>query len=388
MRAVAGTQDVVTELSHLIGDIYDAALDPGLWPRALEGSAKFVGGAASALFMKDSVRKIHNTIYTWGYDADYTRSYIQDYCKHDPFTVAQFFFELEQPVSLEDIVPHSEFRKSRFYREWVQPQHWIDAVAATLEKSATTYTAFSVIRDEHDGAVDDEVRRRMQLLVPHVRRTVMIGKVIDLHKVEAAALADTLDGLAAAMFLVDAPGRIVHANAAALAMVDSASVARVAGGKFVAADATVDRALHDIFMNAESGDAAVGTKGIAVPLSSRDGERYVAHVLPLTSGVRRKASVAYSAVAAVFVRKAALELPHPLETIASTFKLTPAEMRVLMMIVQLGGVAEVAPVLGLSEATVKTHLQHIFAKTETSRQADLIKLVAGYMSPLGGGPTQ
>jgi DNA-binding CsgD family transcriptional regulator len=55
-----------------------------------------------------------------------------------------------------------------------------------------------------------------------------------------------------------------------------------------------------------------------------------------------------------------------------------------MMIVQLGGVPEVAPVLGLSEATVKTHLQRIFAKTDTSRQADLVKLVAGYISPLGG----
>ena len=119
-----------------------------------------------------------------------------------------------------------------------------------------------------------------------------------------------------------------------------------------------------------------------MPLFSREGERYVAHVLPLTSGARRQAGVAYSAVAAVFVRKAALELPHPLETIAATFKLTPAEMRVLMMIVQLGGVSEVAPVLGVSEATVKTHLQHIFAKTETSRQADLVKLVAGYLSPL------
>ena len=84
------------------------------------------------------------------------------------------------------------------------------------------------------------------------------------------------------------------------------------------------------------------------------------------------------------MRKAALELPPPLETMANLFKLTPAEMRVLMMIVQVGGVPEVAPVLGISETTVKTHLQHIFAKTDTSRQADLVKFVAGYMSPLGG----
>jgi Bacterial regulatory proteins, luxR family len=43
----------------------------------------------------------------------------------------------------------------------------------------------------------------------------------------------------------------------------------------------------------------------------------------------------------------------------------------------VGGVA-----LGVSETTVKTHLQHVFEKTGTQRQADLVKLVAGYMSPL------
>jgi DNA-binding CsgD family transcriptional regulator len=85
------------------------------------------------------------------------------------------------------------------------------------------------------------------------------------------------------------------------------------------------------------------------------------------------------------IRHAALGWrPHPLETIAATFKLTPAEMRVLMMIVQLGGLQEVAPVLGISATTAKTHLQRIFAKTDTGRQADLVKLVAGYMSPLAG----
>jgi DNA-binding CsgD family transcriptional regulator len=43
-------------------------------------------------------------------------------------------------------------------------------------------------------------------------------------------------------------------------------------------------------------------------------------------------------------------------------------------------VPEVAPVLGISETTVKTHLQRVFEKTGTNRQAHLIKLVTGYMN--------
>jgi len=36
-----------------------------------------------------------------------------------------------------------------------------------------------------------------------------------------------------------------------------------------------------------------------------------------------------------------------------------------------------AEMLGLSQATVKTHLQNLFRKTGVSRQSELVKLVAG-----------
>jgi DNA-binding CsgD family transcriptional regulator len=90
----------------------------------------------------------------------------------------------------------------------------------------------------------------------------------------------------------------------------------------------------------------------------------------------------YAASAALFVHKATLEAPSAPETIARLYRLTPSELRVLLAVVQLGGVPEVAGALGIGEATVKTHLHRLFSKTDTSRQADLVKLVAGFSSPL------
>jgi DNA-binding CsgD family transcriptional regulator len=72
------------------------------------------------------------------------------------------------------------------------------------------------------------------------------------------------------------------------------------------------------------------------------------------------------------------------ELVARHFELTPAELRVLISIVEIGGVPEVADVLGVAETTVRTHLQHIFSKTGVSRQADLVKLTTGFSSPLVG----
>jgi len=370
------------QVSSLIGEIYDAALDPDLWPRVLEKGCRFVGGVASNLYSEDSAAKTGNIHYTWGVDRHYGRLYYDKYIKFNPFTTAQLFFDIEQITSVGDIMPYEEFRETLFYKEWAQPQGWVDAASAVLDKSATSYAAVSVIRHEGDGLVDDETRWRMSLLVPHVRRAVLIGKVIELHKAEASTLADTLDGLTAGMFLVDKTGRIVHANENGHVMIGEARFVRAAGGRLVATDGRANQSLQDIFAAAECGDDAVGVKGISVPLPARAGQEHVAHVLPLTAGMRRRAGASYAAVAAVFVRKATLDVPSPLETVAKRHRLTPSELRVLLAIVEIGGVPEVANALGISETTVKTHLRHLFEKTSTTRQADLVKLVARFANPL------
>ena len=377
--------DEVKQVSDLICNIYDAALDRSLWPLVLEKTCGYIEGCASSLMSQDFVHRSGQFYYSWGDDPHYTKLYFEKYQKINPFVVPMASaMQVGSIASASDYIPMDEFFASRFYKEWAQPQGYGDPIYAVLDKSITTSAAVIVVRHLRDGVVDDETRRRMGILAPHFRRAVNIGRIIDLHKVEAAALADTLDGLAAAMFLVDANAHIVHANLSAHVMLSESAVLHGVNGKLIGNDPQVSQILGESFSAAANGDKTVGTKGIAVPLTARNGERFVAHVLPLTSGARRRAGTAYSAVAAVFVHKAALDVPHPLETIATTFKLTPAELRVLMAIVEIGGVSEVASILGISEATVKTHLQRIFAKTDTSRQADLVKLVAGYMSPLAG----
>jgi DNA-binding CsgD family transcriptional regulator len=241
-----------------------------------------------------------------------------------------------------------------------------------------------VFRHERNGFVDDETRHRMRLIAPHIRRAVMIARMFELKMAEAGTFADTLDGLEAGLCLVDAGGRIIHANAAGQAILDAGGILCDVGGRLAACDAQVNQTLREVFAAAGQGDAALGTKGIAVPLIGKSGERYIAHALPLTSGARRRAGIAYTAVAALFVRKAALEMSSRSDVIGKIFKLTPTELRVLLAIVEVGGVPEVAAALGVADTTVRTHVGRLFEKTGASRQADLVKLVAEYATPMAG----
>jgi DNA-binding CsgD family transcriptional regulator len=285
-------------------------------------------------------------------------------------------------LSTVDLIPWDEFHASRFYKEWVAPQGWVDSIFATLEKSATNYAIVAFTRGDRHGIVDDATRRRLKRLAPHFRRAVSISKVIDLRAAEAASFADVLDGIAAGVILADSEANIVYANASGRTLLMQRAVVKEEGGRLSAVDLNATQMLHEVFAAANGGDAAVGLKGVAIPLTQGTDEQYVAHVLPLTSGAR-KSRHNYKAAAAVFIQKAGLDLPHPLETIARLYDLTAAELRVLMAIITVGPVRETAPALGVSEATVRTHLQHIYQKTGTTGQVDLVKLVAGYMSPLG-----
>ena len=42
----------------------------------------------------------------------------------------------------------------------------------------------------------------------------------------------------------------------------------------------------------------------------------------------------------------------------------------------------VATAFGVADTTVRTHVNRLFEKTGATRQADLVKLVAGYTTPL------
>ncbi|MGZ5837212.1 MAG: helix-turn-helix transcriptional regulator [Xanthobacteraceae bacterium] len=370
-------------LPTLIGDIYDAVIDPTQRNEVLDKIAAFTGGHSGGLLSKHSLSK-SDVLYCYvGADPNSLQVYSESYPKLDP-TADSPCFGVEQVVSATDLVPYEEFRRGRFYREWARPHGWVDVASAVIEKSATSCTFLSVVRHEANGLVDDEMRRRMALVIPHVRRALLIGQTIHRKQTEAVCFSDVLDGLSSGMILVDASGRIVHTNNAGNAILDAGDFLRAVCGRLVASDLAINAALREILVAANAGDAALGVKGIALPLTAHDGERYVAHVLPLTSGARREAGLAYNAVAALFIRKASLEPFSPPEVIGEMYKLTPTELRVLLAIVDIGGVPEVAAALGVAVTTVKTHLSRLFEKTGVARQADLVKLVAGFSTPLAG----
>jgi DNA-binding CsgD family transcriptional regulator len=362
------------ELSAVIGDIYDAAIDPALWQQALKSVCAFVGGSSAVLYWHDAATQRSEALHLYNVDPYYLKLYFEKYLPLNPMFPAATFVDEGVVVADEDIMPRAELNKTRFYKEWIKPQGTLAALSVNLEKGIARA---SMINVRMTVPLTDEMRRRLGLLAMHLQRAVAIGRLFDQSKATEHALMKSLDHVEAGVFLVGANAEIAFANSVAKNMIGEGVVVRSEANKLHAVMPDANRALLSIVVSAEKGDRSVGVSGVAVPLNDSAQGQWFAHILPLTSGRRQQPGNEYGAVAAVFIRKNLPNVSSPLEALAKLYTLTAAEVRVFDAVLKANGIKAIAQLLGLSQATVKTHLHNLFRKTKTKRQSDLVKLLAG-----------
>lgn len=365
---------VETDALDLVSGIYDAAVTPELWPGMLELCRDFVGGASAAVFAKSVTGKRRQLYHIDGrLDVEQTHVYFSRLAPIDPSNTVQVYAEVEEGVLTSQKLNPEDFAQSRFAGEWAAPQGIVDVGFATLERRGDWAALFGVFRHERDGLGDEAMRQRISLLAPHIGRAVKIGNIIGEASRQADTFRNTIDGLAAAVLLVDAEGRLVHSNHAGTTMLGTGTAITQGREGLLRLDR---QGMRDLLPRPDE------LQPRSASIETATGQRLVVHVLPLAGGMRTYAGLGGEAVAALFVQPALFNPPSIPETLARAFNLTPAELRVALATLSHDRVADVAETLGVAEPTVKTHLSRVFAKTDTKRQADIVKLVAAYTSPL------
>jgi DNA-binding CsgD family transcriptional regulator/PAS domain-containing protein len=364
----------VEAVSELIGSIYDCALDPGHWDKTLQELGNTFRCFNAMLVNFDlthgrgAFARIVGVEPHWREQMDQHNAELASWHR--------LYFGPDWPIDEPQVrsrdVPRAVVEQSRMANEWGEPQGLVDTMALVLLNTPTRYSQLGLGRHRRVGPVTPREIALGRLLSPHVRRAATISDVIDLKTIESSAAGSTLDSLHVGVVITDHRGRVLHANAAAEAMMRAGSPIRSAGGTIQTNVPAATAELRSAVALADSSEAGLGTTGLAVRLTPPGQPPVLAHVLPLKQGEVRS-RLQPEAAAAIFIGPVSSGASGA-EAMAVAYDLTPMETRVLAGLLSGQRPAETADVLGVAETTVRTHLRSIFAKTGAARQADLVRL--------------
>jgi len=384
-----GASSEIESFSRVVEAIYDCALDPNCWHGAVQMIADLLASQRCTLGVHDYRNGCNDLMFQLGWDDEYYwRLHEEKYTSMTPFFAGFQLLSVGAVQTRAGLVDDSEFLESRYYLEWVKPQGLDDMIAVKALQTGQRTGLLVLNREEPNPRYGDAEVRLLRLLSPHVCKSVAISDALSLRTIKSEALEATLDALSSAVYLADRYGRIVFMNDAAEKLVTAGRSLRLEHNYLVPVDRIAGKTLSKAIADAIADETSAPTGGLTVALPGTDGNGVVATVLPLTRGERRNVCSAFVATVAIFVQDPMVVPLLPGEGFAKLYGLSGSELRVLLAMAPGLSVKEAAEILGISETTAKTHVQHIHAKTNTSKQTELMRLFVSSAPPIQAAPGQ
>ena len=372
----------VDETLDLVGLFQDAALEPTLWPEAFDRLARAFDSPTSALTLGTADRRMLLLDVTTGEippipDLD---RLIAENAESD-LRLAWGMAHPGQSFSCRQVLDGPTWEATPFYRNVLAP-HGLAFSLFTVDRVDPQHvTGIWTMRGPGAAAYSTDEVKAFGRLAPHIVRAVRTQIRLGTQQGVGADLRAALDGLAGAVLLVDPSARIWFANRAAEALLTAADGLAASGGVLRAAspgDTTRLEALAAETVRAAQ--AASLPQADALTLSRPSG-RLPLGVLCVPLRPDRLDPFPPRPSAMLFVSDPETRPPVPETLLARLYGLTPAEAGLCADLLRGQDVAGHAARRGVSLNTAKTHLRNAFAKTGTSRQADLLRLIL--TSPVG-----
>jgi len=362
---------VDSEFADTMQLIYQAGLDSEQWPAVLDRLGELLGASMTCLVRHD-VATSEGAMVAVRADPEVARRYTEHYAKLNVF--AQRAGNRPAGTCMTDraVLSKQELFKTEFYADFLRPQDVHSILSVYVLPEDGTRVAFG--RPHRSGEWEQEQIDLLRPFAPHLQRAALINLKLGASRLSEMSSAEALDRLAQGVILVDAESRPLFINRSAseiLADVDGLCVDRFG----LSADnpsqtATIRRMIAAVSNNSEAPAA-----GGAVGVLRRSMRRPLSVVI---APARVEPSWFYNQrpAAIVFVSDPERSARVPLYHLQQFYGLTPAEATVAIEVSRGRGLQAVAATLGITLATVRTHLQHVFEKTGTRRQAELVRLLA------------
>jgi DNA-binding CsgD family transcriptional regulator/PAS domain-containing protein len=355
--------------SRLVSGIYAAAVTPQHWGPALRdviGTLDATGGGV--VFADGSSRWQLEPVLA----PEAAKSYEEYYSRLDDVLAA-----VEKgPVGAvrtgtELILPH---QNTEFHADWIRPNELEDGLFVRLN-SGTTTSCFVVASPRRSESFDTPERvKLMSGLVPHVQQALRTQDKLAALADRTVEMAGALEVIRHGIVIVAGEHLVANLNSAAERILRAKDGLCMQSERIAATSTHAEQELHCAIQNALAGEQSSVRTGQSLTCSRPSGKRpYVIHVLP---SHRRNADEPRRQPMALVLIIDPEDEPEPAAALLRRlYRLTKAEGDVALRTMHGADLRQISEELSISLTTVRTHLQHVFDKTDTHRQTDLVRLL-------------
>ncbi len=352
-------------LARTASRLGEAALRADLWPELLDEIARAVGAEGSALLQSGAP----TTDAPWSSSLHrFREAYYRDEWHKRDVRAIRSRSAIGHGLTVftdEDLVSREEYDRSPYYAFLAaEGLPWFAAVA--FRASPSEVWGLVIQRTAAQGPFTARDKRSLALLAPRLTQAAELSQALGRAALGGALAA--LDHLVTPAFALGTAGAVLGMNAAAAALLDEDLAVRA--GRLVAGDGRAGAEI--LALCGRPGPSAFGER--FAPIVVRRPGRFplVLRPLPVDGPA---AGVFLGARILLTVADPAAGTAPPDGLLHRAFGLTAAEARLAARLAEGQSLDAIADGLGIARETARSQLKSTFAKTATSRQAELVALL-------------
>ncbi|MEO8812744.1 MAG: helix-turn-helix transcriptional regulator [Caulobacteraceae bacterium] len=365
------------EYERFLDLLGEATVDPALWTPVVERLADLAGGDCgfvSRLSLTDG----SGAVQTARIDPVIVQRYHAYFAAKNPLTIVgdreTYVRNWRLNINSDDhLMAKDDLVRSEYYNDFMTPADCHSCLMVRLALDGDHVSAITLNRPRRRDRFSEADFAVARLLHPHLVRAFGVGRRLAEARAPGEDLTAFLERSANGVLILDGEGKVLHRNGAAERLIAADGRLKIARGRLAAADHGADCRLRGLVAQAASTEAG-RCRGGSIGLTS-PAHRFALSVTVSPMRPRGDSLFADGPAVLVTVADVGAAFSAPEATLRALFCLSPAEARVAMALAAGRTPKEAAADLGLSFFTVRGHLVRIFEKTQTNRQADLIRVL-------------
>ncbi len=342
--------------------IYQAMVDDDAFAELPALLAQSVGARSCTIHWRDSQEQAEVLSHSRYFTDAQMLNYAENFTAHDDWTNrAKERPYVNRVWNTEELLPSAEYERGIFYNEWISAMG--DDTFHCMGSVMETDRGFGIIglhRGRSQVNFDSDSIKALNRNIVHLRRMLTVRARLVSDSTKMRGLVALLDSTPGAMLAVNSRERIVHANAAATALIDQGKMIRAVGGCLQSALPPFEAALAAAIAGASDPETPIAS---VVTITSSAGRQLELTLAPVSDGGLRLVLVTGrdpdAAMRAALVPLDARDLLAPRELLVARYVGMGLRNR------------QIADRMGLTEGTVKVYLHNLFAKVGVSTRTEL-----------------